>query len=226
MSKPVHVKVIVEGQTEEAFVNRVLAPYLQVRQIFMQPILLSKKGQKGGDVKFERLKTDVHLYLCQSNVAAVTSLIDYYGLKEWPKKDEVPMNASPKQIADLLNNAAKELICQQYDNLNPTHRYLPFMVVHEFETLLFSDSAILADGLGIGKQRVDDILSEAYGEPERINNSRETAPSKRIEGLKYNYDKVSDGFAIAQAIGIDKMREACPLFNDWLTSIERLQEEA
>ena len=100
------------------------------------------------------------------------------------------------------------------------------MVVHEFETLFFSDSALLADGLGIGKQRVDDILSEANGEPERINNSRETAPSKRIEGLKYNYNKVSDGFVIAQAIGIDKMREACPLFNDWLTSIERLQEEA
>ena len=27
MSNPVYVKVIVEGQTEEAFVNRVLVPY-------------------------------------------------------------------------------------------------------------------------------------------------------------------------------------------------------
>jgi hypothetical protein len=49
-----------------------------------------------------------------------------------------------------------------------------------------------------------------YASPEEINNSQETAPSKRILGVYNSYNKITDGYLIAKEIGIDKMREVCP----------------
>lgn len=44
MSKPVAVTVIVEGATEQKFVQSILAPYLGAKNVFMTPIILSKPG--------------------------------------------------------------------------------------------------------------------------------------------------------------------------------------
>ena len=96
------------------------------------------------------------------------------------------------------------------------------MAVHEFETLLFSDSAILAQELGVERTVVDEVLNQFDGRPESINNSFETAPSKRLEGWKENYKKTVDGIAIAEKIGLQSMRAKCPLFNAWLSAIEAL----
>ena len=52
MSKYITVKVVVEGQTEQKFIGEILAPYLASKGIFITPIVASKKGQKGGDIKF------------------------------------------------------------------------------------------------------------------------------------------------------------------------------
>ena len=57
MSSYVEVVVIVEGLTEKIFINDVLPPYLAVKNIFMTPIIISKPGQKGGDVRFARIKS-------------------------------------------------------------------------------------------------------------------------------------------------------------------------
>ena len=67
MSNFLEVVVLVEGQTEQKFVNDVLAPYMVVKGIYMTPIIISKKGQKGGDVKFQRVKTDICNHLKQRN---------------------------------------------------------------------------------------------------------------------------------------------------------------
>ena len=96
------------------------------------------------------------------------------------------------------------------------------MAVHEFEALLFSDSGILAEELGIQQIHVDNVLDEFGGNPERINNSPETAPSKRLETWKSDYKKTTDGIAIAERIGLPAMRAKCPLFDAWLSAIENL----
>ena len=51
--------------------------------------------------------------------------------------------------------------------------------MYEFEALLFSDNEKMAAGLGTQKDWIDAVLSEFY-DIEKINNSKETAPSKRI----------------------------------------------
>jgi hypothetical protein len=58
--------------------------------------------------------------------------------------------------------------------------------------------------------------------PEEINDSKETAPSKRIENHCPSYDKVIDGILIIKEIGLHKIREQCPHFNSWLTRLEKL----
>lgn len=54
MNKYAEVVVLVEGQTEQRFVREVLAPYMAARYVYLLPIVLSKQGQKGGDVRFAR----------------------------------------------------------------------------------------------------------------------------------------------------------------------------
>ena len=65
MSRYVEVMAIVEGSTEETFINRILAPYLSHRNIGMRATQVSKPGEKGGDVKFSRVKNDIRLHLKQ-----------------------------------------------------------------------------------------------------------------------------------------------------------------
>jgi hypothetical protein len=93
--------------------------------------------------------------------------------------------------------------------------------MYEFEALLFSDSQILADKLQVSKELIDNILSECH-EPENINDSPASAPSKRLEAISDRFKKTTTGITIAKEIGLQKIREKCPIFNEWLTKLEHL----
>lgn len=214
------VVVLVEGQTEQKFVNEVLSPYMAAKNIFLTPIVISKKGQKGGDVKFQRVKIDICNHLKQRSDTIISTFVDYYGLKEWPGEDKVKPNDAPNQIASILNEAARKAIASEYTQVNVYERFIPFMAVHEFEALLFSDSEILSSYLNISKLEVDKVIDKC-GSPEEINNSPQTAPSKRLQYWTHgHYGKTTSGIAIAKAIGIERMRSKCPLFNRWLSQLE------
>ena len=54
------VHILVEGQTEESFVNRLLAPHLANFQVWLKPrIIRTSKGYKGGVVSYGKLKHQV-----------------------------------------------------------------------------------------------------------------------------------------------------------------------
>ena len=98
--------------------------------------------------------------------------------------------------------------------------FIPNLMLHEFEALLFSAPEKIAEWL-------DDqallapmaAIRAAFATPEHINNSPQTAPSKRILALVPHYKKTVDGPLIAEDIGLDAIRAQCPHFNNW---IERL----
>ena len=94
--------------------------------------------------------------------------------------------------------------------------------MHEFEAMLFSEPEILAKLLNISQTKIDKILAEC-GEPENIDDSPHTAPSKRLENLSSRFKKTSTGITIVKAIGLSKIRECCPIFNNWLTAVENLK---
>lgn len=58
--------------------------------------------------------------------------------------------------------------------------------------------------------------------PEDVNDSSETAPSKRIQKAIPRYNKRVAGSQIASAIGLCAIRAQCPRFNRWLTQLEAL----
>lgn len=96
-------------------------------------------------------------------------------------------------------------------------------MMHEFEGLLFSDP----EGLACGIDRLDlmhtfKAIRSKFDSPEHINDSVTTAPSKRILSLHPAYAKVTDGTLAALEVGLHTMRQACPLFDGWLVSIEQL----
>ncbi|MDR0307648.1 MAG: DUF4276 family protein [Chitinispirillales bacterium] len=59
MSNRIEVMVIVEGKTEVFFINRLLAPYLAAKNIFLTPTQISGRSEnKGGNVRFARTQKD------------------------------------------------------------------------------------------------------------------------------------------------------------------------
>ena len=71
----------------------------------------------------------------------------------------------------------------------------------------------------------DEVTSQYGDNMELVDNSAETAPSKRIiKALKdeYHYDKPKTGTEITDKIGIDTLRAKCCHFNEWLTKLEQL----
>lgn len=226
MSKFIEVIAIVEGKTEQVFIESVLAPYLARKMIFITATQVTKPGQKGGDVRFERVKKDLALHLKQRGDTYVTTFVDYYGVKAWPGLGQVPPNATPAQIAQTVNAAAKEDICAHHAEQRAEQRFIPFMAMHEFEALLFSDCHVLSVELDVDEKDITAVL-DACGEPEAINNHPETAPSKRLNGWSRNgvFAKTTTGIAIARRIGIDRMREKCPLFNAWIAHFEAIVAE-
>ena len=226
MSDYIEVIAIVEGKTEQVFVESVLQPYLAQQNIFISATQVSKPGQKGGDVRFSRVSRDIERHLKQRPDTYVTTLVDYYGVKEWPGLDTLPAGLEPARIAEHLNGAARASVVEQFAAQQAERRFIPFIAVHEFEAWLFSDSAILAAELGIPEPQVVRVLEEC-GEPEAVNNGRETAPSKRLDGWSGGkFAKTSKGIAIAERIGIAQMRAQCPLFNAWIARFEALMQES
>ncbi len=226
MNNRILIHAFVEGPTEKIFINKILKPYLCKKNIDIIVTVLStskKQKVKGGDVKFSRAKDEIINHLKQRTDTFITTMIDYYALKEWPGLDEIKAKKSNRilsSIADTLETSCKKEI----GNIsNADRRFIPYIVMHEFEALLFSNPEILAKHINVKKDLIDKILIKC-GEPEAINNSPQTAPSKRLKSWDSSFRKTGTGIAIAEEIGIDTIRQKCPLFDKWLAKIESLAE--
>jgi hypothetical protein len=223
MSDCIEIVTLVEGPTEKIFISDILVPHLAERGVFMRPIIISKPGQKGGDFKFARVKNDIELHLKQRSDTYLTLFVDYYGIKnDWPGLEEAKKQSTPKQKAERINLATKARVNKLFQDLDSERRFIPYVSMHEFEALLFSEPQKLAEQLNVSQSKIDKILSDC-GEPENIDDSPQTAPSKRLEVLSDRFKKTSTGIMIAKAIGLTKIRERCPIFTNWLTSVEDLR---
>lgn len=221
MSKRVYV--IVEGPTEQKFVDEILTPYLCKKEIYLYPRKIGKVGQQGGDVRYSRVERDIKIFLKQQADTYVTLLVDYYGIdSNWPGFQDSLTLPTVEAKATCVNKATKALVVAQFGENGAESRFIPFVTMHEFEALLFSDCVKLAEGVGVHENEVKAILDK-FSTPEEINNSPLTAPSKRLDSLVGGkFMKTTSGIAIAKEIGVDKMREKCSVFNTWLTTIEGL----
>lgn len=208
----IRVLVFVEGQTEETFVRDLLVPYFAPLGIYLTPILAqTSPGHKGGVVSYGKVKHQVSRLCRQDQRAYVTTLVDYYGLPtDFPAIDNQAQDAHQRVLQ------MERALEQDIDEPN----FIPNLLLHEFEALLFAAPVKFADWVDDGEPVAElEAIRMAFDSPEHINNSPQTAPSKRILALVPNYKKTLHGPLIAEAIGLDTIRAQCPHFNHW---IERL----
>jgi Domain of unknown function (DUF4276) len=214
----------VEGQTEETFVNEVLRPHLfslgfsvvGARLLGNSRTRLKRGGIKSWDV----VKQDIHRHLADDRQAYATTMVDYYALpNSWPGR------ATARLVGHHLRaSTIEDAISLDFNNFSEFgQRFVPHIVMHEFEALLFSDCDGFAAGLchpGI-RDRLQ-AIRDAFESPEHINDSPITAPSKRILSLMPGYEKTLFGPIAALEIGLAKMRAECPNLDKWLKRIEVL----
>jgi hypothetical protein len=224
----VEIFIVVEGSTEQTFVRDVLAPQMAHKGIFLHPALIGKPGHKGGDIRFDKARNDIGNFLKQRNDTYISTMFDYFRIdSEWPGRAEVhrqlqngtALTASHK--AEILEGATRHEIMKAFPGCDAETRFVPYIEMHEFEALLFSDAEILAEKTEIKVSLIRSII-EAYDNPEEINDDPANAPGKRLESLKNGYRKVAMGKTISEAIGIQTIRRQCPHFNNWLENLELL----
>ncbi len=177
----------------------------------------------GGIVKWAILKKEIETYLREGDVF-VTMLIDYYGLYskfQFPSWDESLRIINKNARLDFLEEAMQKDIKESV-----RHRFVPYMQLHEFEGLLFNEIDIFYEQVPkkelVGVAELKQTFKDYPDNPEMINDNSTTSPSHRLERIISGYNKVLYGHYFADAIGLDKIKNKSPRFNEWLNKIERI----
>jgi len=211
----VRVAISVEGQTEDEFCKQILAPYFLQKNIQLIPIIVTTKREKcgvkhkGGCINLDRVKNEVSKLL--SSFDHVTTFYDLYG---FDGVENISADELEEKMAQLLNN----------------RKFIPYIQKYEFETLLFSEPSYYEELFSNPQAEVDMemIIDTFSGNIEDINNSKETAPSKRMIEFFDNYDekfdKIFHGYSIIEEIGLEKVFEKAPRFRAWMEKIEGLSK--
>jgi hypothetical protein len=218
--------IVVEGDTEKEFVDNVLGPFLFTKGLFSVNCF-KIKHTKGGLTKYQHLKTDLINCIYANNVL-VTTLIDFYKLpKDFPKYEEAQNIVNRAERLTFLEKAIIEDLENEKGAEFPY--LLPYIQLHEFEALVFSSIEAIKTLYSNEDAKINELeqIILRHPNPEDINDSPITAPSKRLinNQLIRGYNKVIDGIMIIQEAGIETVLEKCPRFNHWVnTLIEKVKE--
>jgi len=219
------IVAIVEGQTEQTFVRDQLAEHLGARGASLWAVLSGKSRRRGGVHKWESARGDILRTLKEGRY--VTTMFDFYAMPtDWPGREEAARLPSDKR-GDHVEQAIIEDIRARLDSSFDDRQLIPYVQMHEFEALAFADVGVLSEKTkplsmrpaGSLRAEFQKILDEA-GNPEAINDSYDTCPSRRIKSHVGRYRKKLNGPIITKAIGLDILRRECAHFGEWLTKLE------
>lgn len=230
----IRLHFVVEGQTEEEFVNSVLANHLGQFNISSDARRVETSRRKarhyrgtttprrvfrGGISDYARARKDIELWMKedQNTDARFTTMFDLYKLPEdFP--GFLPPPADPYQRIQSIENALAQDLADS--------RFIPYIQLHEFEALILADAGHLGSAFLEHAAPIQALVNLAarYESPELIDDGVATAPSKRIinEIPEYEGQKASAGPLVARHIGVATMRSKCPHFNQWVARLEGL----
>ena len=225
----VRLRFEVEGPTEESFVNDILAWHLSsLGYTEISARLMGKariRSQRGGVRPWPEVRTEILARLRNDPEVFVGVIVDYYGMPDdgggaWPGRAgataelHFPNSVEKSLLADVSSHLG--------DNFN-TKRFIPYVMIHEYEAMLFSDCTAFASCIGNPNLRSNfQAIRDLFNSPEDINDSITTAPSKRIEKLVPRYRKPTQGVQAAKEIGLSTIRAECSHFRGWLEYLEGL----
>ena len=222
------INILCEGQTEEKFAKEILKPFLKGYGLIIKTRLLmtSKKlGASGGMLSFTQAKHDLLRWINEnayqkSERHIYTTMFDFYALPtDFPGYSEINKFNSPYDKVKKIEDCLSESISYK--------DFIPYIQLHEFEALLFCGIKELA-GLYPNNEKtilqLNSVLAQYDGNPELIDNSPQTAPSKRIinaveTNKKHKYNKPQTAVEVIQKIGLEKVYSEGQHFKEWIDKI-------
>ena len=214
-----NIKFLVEGPTEILFVNEVLKPHFYERGIYIKPFLFQKAG---GVPKYSISQKQILNTVKSDPSCCCTTMVDFYGMPtDWPGREQANHCQICAEKADIVEGGVLKDIAGYLGNSFNLNRFIPYVQMYEFEALLFSSPAKLAESLGDEKlSSIFQTIRNEFSTPEEIDDHYDTCPSRRIEGVFESFKKTINGITAASRIGLEKMRQECPHFNEWITKLE------
>lgn len=224
--------VHVEGQTEETFVSEMLAPHLH--KLGIGPVSARLMGnarqrsRRGGIKPWSAARRDILAHLREDQECIATTMVDFYGMpmtgrRAWPGRSQAEAMTFPQKaqtIEDQLLEDVRESMGSGFDE----RRFIPYVMMHEFEAMLFSDCGRFGDAIDRPElaPRFQEIRDQ-FDTPEEIDDSPDSAPSRRIVRLIPGYQKPFLGNLAALEIGLGTIRSECPNFRCWLERLESIR---
>lgn len=218
------VYIICEGPSEKAFVEKVLCPHLKT----IVTAELNISAISIGGVSLEKVIDYSKNLLHDSSCSLVTTFVDFCDLKpKYVQNTLFPSSSSySNQVAFIQDDLMKTMKQLKPNDYNLDSRYLPYLSLHQYETLVFSDLDTLEryyDEVGLNAN-----INRLRNEKRRFNNIEEintdNKPSYRLmsaisaNGTSF-YDKVTDGSEILSNIGMERLLLDSPHFANWVNDI-------
>jgi hypothetical protein len=217
----------VEGRTEKLFVNEILRDHLVSKGYYSVEARIlgnARQRDRGGIRSWLSVKKEIMNHLREDPFCIATTMVDYYALprdssRGWPGRESG--RGSSNEKARCVQEAIHEDLATEMGGGSNSRQFVPFIVMHEFEALLFSDRTAFSRSLG--RSDLEASLHKIRGDfttPEDINDSPVSSPSKRIEALVPSYQKPLQEVQAVRDIGLVRIRQECPNFNAWITQLE------
>jgi hypothetical protein len=216
----VNLFVVVEGDSEERFVNGTLRGHL----LHLNPVAIKVKTGKrpdgkaarGGGSDWTKYASDIRSCLKSPGNRVVTTMIDVYRLPaNCPGRGKIAGGSMPPTRIDAIEAAIAKAIND--------HRFIPFVLRHEFETLVLASLAKLESLLPASlRPRLASLRAAVGNAPEDINCGPDTAPSKRLARSGIGFSKAALGVDAVHSAGIAHLKSACPRFRAWVNRLETL----
>lgn len=248
----VTVELLVEGDSEESYCGNsgALNAYYASSGVYFLPRKhqtgwnkQENKPAKGGILswtKFTQELTAIVLAAYRRNNKSpeigkvlVSTMFDLYGLEhEAHGLDYRAITHNCKtgvqKAAAIETHLLNEIVRKtQLDIQTLQSFFIPYCVSHEFEAILFCKLETLKLYFSDEEHSrlIDKLEQETSNkEPEDINDSPQTAPSKRIIQAIPNYERLKGilGGDFASAIDLNHVRTKMPGFHNWLCRVEEL----
>ncbi len=222
------VCVVCEGQTEEMFVNKVLAPALYGLGLNLIPEMIeTSPGHRGGALSYERVKRHLRNTLRQKSSPTVTTFFDLYRLdKRFPGFETAQQEALLARKLDILRSSLSEDIVAMAECASA--RFIPHIQPYEFEALLFSDVNTLVSvekEWGVASKNLSRIRDSAET-PEHINDQPETKPAAHLARELKNprFGKLNHGPLAAEKMGLPIIEAKCKYFASWINKLRSLSK--
>jgi len=201
----IRLAIVVEGDTESEFVKLILTDHLRTAGVEPYPFLLN------GNVTIERVASSISNLIW--NFDCVSSLVDYYGFRD-------KGNLTVEELETSIDNLVNERMRRSWDESTA----FSYVQRYEFDGLLFSNVNVFEQLPYSPRDSVEELrrIRASFMTPEHINDSPDTAPSKRIKAIAPRFHKRTDGPLLAAEIGLETMRAECKRFDAWLTRLENL----